>query len=90
MYGRLEWPDPTPDGPTPEQEAMMDAERECATCGGCGRIEIWHCDGPCECGFCPDGHDDCPECCGRVECDDDVHAETERQLVAGLDTLATR
>jgi hypothetical protein len=69
--GRLEWPDPTPDGPTPEQEAEMDAARECSRCGGSGRIEVFLCHGVCDCGMCPD-IEDCPECVGQIECDEGV------------------
>jgi len=72
--GRLEWPDPTPDGPTPEEEALMDAARECQRCGGSGRVLIYHCEGirgTCECGYCPDVGD-CPECVGQIECHDEA------------------
>lgn len=71
MNGRLEWPDPTPDGPTPEQEAQTDAERECQRCDGLGRVEVFHCKGACECGHCPD-LEDCPECCGQEPDDTDA------------------
>jgi DnaJ-class molecular chaperone len=57
MNGRLEWPDPTPDGPTPEEEALMDSE--CKRCNGSGRVEVFGC----ECGLCPD-LEDCPRCGG--------------------------
>ena len=63
-----QWKDPTPDGPTPEQEREMDAARECQRCDGSGRVEVFHCKGVCECGMCPE-LDDCPECCGQIECD---------------------
>lgn len=70
MNGRLEWPDPTPDGPTAEEERMMDLERECQTCDGSGRVLVYYCKGKfCECGHCPDV-DDCLECVGRMEMSD--------------------
>lgn len=72
MTDRLEWPDPTPDGPTPEEERRMDADRECQRCDGSGRLEVFHCKGVCECGACPDLQD-CHECCGRAD-DDCDHA----------------
>ena len=68
MYGRLEWPDPTPDGPTPEQEREMDEARECQHCVGHGRVEVFACKGICECGMCPQ-LEDCLECCGQIDCD---------------------
>jgi hypothetical protein len=64
MNGRLEWPDPTPDGPTPEEERETDLAGECQTCDGTGRIEVFYCKGVCECGMCPELAD-CPECCGH-------------------------
>jgi len=71
LHGRLEWPDPTPNGPTPEEEALMDAACECERCDGTGRVLIHVCGGICECGHCPDVSD-CPECVGQVECHDDA------------------
>ncbi len=56
-------PDPTPDGPTPEEEREMERARECQNCDH-GRVLIFYCEGVCECGRCPDVGD-CPECCGR-------------------------
>jgi hypothetical protein len=74
MGGRLEWPDPTPDGPTPDEEQAMDAAaaeaRECQRCGGSGYVLVYFCESVCECGICP-GIDDCPECVGHAECNDD-------------------
>ncbi len=69
MSGRLEWPDPTPDGPTPEEERQMEAERECQHCDGSGRVLVFYCKGVCECGRCPDV-EDCPECVGQITADD--------------------
>lgn len=63
MTGRLEWPDPT-EYLTPDEERRMDAERECQTCNGTGRVEVFTCKGGCNCGSCPD-LEDCPECCGH-------------------------
>lgn len=63
MTGRLEWPDPTPDGPTPEEERAMEAANECPRCDH-GRVLVFQCEGVCTCGHCPDVGD-CPECCGH-------------------------
>lgn len=34
----------------------------CNRCDGSGRILVYHCEGVCECGGCPEA-EDCPECC---------------------------
>lgn len=40
--------------PKPERVA-------CSRCDGSGRVNEYQCEGPCECGLCPDVYD-CPEC----------------------------
>lgn len=82
MTGRLEWPDPTPDGPTPEEEARMDLERECQRCDGWGIVEVFRCPAACVCGHCPD-LEDCPECVGK----DEIETEMENLRYGKLPPL---
>lgn len=58
----------------------MDAARECQTCDGNGRVEVFVCKGVCECGMCPE-LEDCPECCGR-EANEIIPEYTNEQFAA--------
>lgn len=64
------YPNPDPYYISPEEEAALEVARECQRCDGIGRVEVFHCKGVCECGFCP-ALEECPECCGNQTAEDD-------------------
>ena len=54
---------------SPKEERALEAANECPR--GCdhGRALVFHCNGVCACGYCPDV-EDCPECVGQTDAED--------------------